>query len=334
MARSSSDQRQLTRRDLLRHSALALAGGAALSRTSAASAAPAVRIALPSPGSGGSVWRPLVEQGGYGASLGVDLHWIGGNPGQVELQLLSGALDVSTFGAVGASEAAAHGSDVVIFGPALNNHGRWIVRGNSAYHDPRDLIGKRIAAQPETSETFLQARIAAALHGIDIKRDMEIVYGPPLANLALFDRGDVEAVIVMEPTATRLVAAGAREIARVADMWRSAMGSDLPPFLVGLSAQRAWVEANRATAAKLTALFISIHREIHRRPERLAELHEFMGVPASEPRAIELLPQRLVDIYPVEWGPSVFAAIDRQVETAVKVGILAARPGRPLYETV
>jgi NitT/TauT family transport system substrate-binding protein len=150
--------------------------------------------------------------------------------------------------------------------------------------------------------------------------------------MALFERGDVDGLIMIEPTATRLVARGAREIAAVSDMWHAALGADLPPFLVGLTAQRPWINAHRDEAAKLAALFATINGEIHKRPEVLAELHEFIGVPASERAAIELLPKRLVDIYPKDWGRPVFAAIDKQVALAVQVGVLPAAPQRPLYE--
>lgn len=97
--------------------------------------------------------------------------------------LAAGTVDVAFYGVLGIAQVLAHGADLVLFGPALNNHGRWIVRWNSQYRSPRDLIGKRIATQAETSETFLQARMAAATIGIDLKRDCEIFLVRPLRTL-------------------------------------------------------------------------------------------------------------------------------------------------------
>ncbi len=102
------------------------------------------------------------------------------------------------------------GSDITLFGPALNNHGRIIVKADSPFHKPADLIGKKIATQPKTTETYQQARVALSLLGIDLDRDFETFFGPPTVSLALFDRGDVDAVIIIEPTATRAVGSGAR----------------------------------------------------------------------------------------------------------------------------
>lgn len=307
--------------------ALTVAGA----RPASAKAAP-IRIALPSPGSAGAIWRPLMAKLGLLEGAGLDFEWIGGDPGQTQVQLVAGALDVSVFGAVGLTIMVGKGSDITLFGPALNNHGRWIVRNDSPYRKPADLVGKRIASQPKTTETYQQARIAASLIGIDLGRDFEVIFGPPTANLALFDRGDVDAVIAIEPTATRLIGSGAREIARVGDMWRAATGDASDPFLVGLAARRSWLDANREVATRIAHAFAVTNAAIRDKPALLASFHADLGLKETEGAAIKLLPERLLDVYPVAWDPSVWHVIDRQVEVAIKTGLLTAKPPRPLYD--
>jgi ABC-type nitrate/sulfonate/bicarbonate transport system substrate-binding protein len=316
-----------TRRDFLVHSAQV---AASLAVTPNARAADAIRITTPTPGSAGTIWRPLTEQRGNG---GLNLDWVGGAPGQGQIQLSAGAVDVAFYGSVGIAQSIAHGADLVIFGPALNNHGRWIVRGDAPFHSPRDLVGKKIATQPESTETFLQARMAAKTIGIDLKSDCELFFGPPPANVALFERGDVDAVITLEPTATKLVGRGARQIARVDEMWRNG-NSDAPPlFLVGFAARRDWLDTNRGAAKTLVALLADIHRDLKDHPDKFAALHDALAIPASESEAVALLPTRLPDIYSNAWGQPVFADIDRQIKYAVETGILKAPPGRPVYAT-
>jgi ABC-type nitrate/sulfonate/bicarbonate transport system substrate-binding protein len=333
-----SDKHSLSRRDALKGAALALTAGAAswpLHAIAGAESEPEeVRLAQAGPGSADTITRPLIERGGPELTKGLRLSWVESNPGQIQLQLLSGALNIGAFGSIGAAIAVEHGTDIVLIGPSLNNHGRWIVRDNSPYRSPKDLIGKRIATQPETTETFLQARIAAALAGLDLKRDFQLFFGPPTANLALFERGDVDAVILLEPTATRLVAAGAREIARVGDMWQEATGDSAPPFLAGRAAQRGWLDAHRALAKRIVDIEVEVNRQVVKNPQLLAELHGAMGIPDSERAAIELLPKRLAGSYATEWGPDVFEVIDRQINVAVKLGILTARPASPIYATL
>lgn len=209
----------MNRREVLKTlAALGLAGGTAGAARAAADAP--IRITLPSTGSAGSVWRPLIEQNHF--DTGLNLRWITADPGSMQVQLTAGSLDVGVFGSVGLATLVNRGSDIVLFGPALNNHGRWLVKADSPYHSPHDLVGKTIASTAETSETWQQALIAAHLDGLDLRKDFKVIHGSPTANLALFQRGDVEAIVTLEPTASRLVAQGAREIARVADIWKHA----------------------------------------------------------------------------------------------------------------
>jgi hypothetical protein len=84
--------------------------------------------------------------------------------------------------------------------------------------------------------------------------------------------------------------------------------------------------------AGIVDLFRDVYEDVRRRPALLAELHAEMGIPGGEAEAIALLPRRLADIYSAEWGPSVFANIDRQIDFAVKTGILKAPPERSLYQ--
>jgi NitT/TauT family transport system substrate-binding protein len=333
---SPVDQARRTRRGFLRNAALASvsAGAAGSFAADRADAAPApIRMTDGGPGTAGAIWRPLLEGGRYRLPDGLKIEWVNGTPGQVQLQLATGAANVSVFGALGVAELAPRGSDIVIFGPALNNHGRWIVRGDSPYRSPRDLVGKTIATQLEGSDTYRHARLAALLHGIDLKRDVRVVFGPPTANVALFERGDVDAVIAIEPTATRLVARGAREIARVGDMWRDATGDTAPLFLIGSAAHREWAEQNRNVTTAIAEIFVDMHRKLRAEPQRLAELHKEFGIPTSERAAIELLPKRLIDIYSTQWDSAVFANIDRQIDAGIKAGILAKRPDKPVYDS-
>ncbi|WP_454720805.1 MULTISPECIES: ABC transporter substrate-binding protein [Cupriavidus] len=290
-----------------------------------------VRITLPSPGSAGSAWRPLIDRDKLNTDPALKLDWVTADPGKMQVQLSAGSLDVGVFGAVGLATLANRGSDIVLFGPALNNHGRWLVRGDSGLRTPRDLVGKRIATTAETSETYQQARIAASLTGIDLKKDVKVIHGSPTANLALFERGDVDAIITLEPTATRLVARGAREIARVADIWKQATGQQDDPILVGLAASRAWYESNTATAAKLSALFQRMGGSLRQNPAQLRAIAPEIGFKADEARAIELLPSRLAPAYATRWDAGVFATIDKQIEVAVKLGVLDHAPARKIY---
>jgi ABC-type nitrate/sulfonate/bicarbonate transport system substrate-binding protein len=319
-----------------RRAVLASAAGFAVSplvfSPAVSAAKPVVNITLPTPGSAGSIWRAAMSTLDPSLSSDFDINWVAGDPGQMQVQLAAGSLDVGVFGAIGLATLARKGSDITLFGPALNNHGRIIVRADNPFRKPADLVGKKIATQPKTTETYQQARVALSLLGIDMDRDLEIIFGPPTANLALFDRGDVDAVIVVEPTATRAVGAGARELARIGDIWSQASGVGAAPFLVGLAARRTWLTSNREIATSVARLFAAANGALRDDPKLFVEHAAEMGLRPKETAAINLLPARLADVYPTEWDQGVWSAIDRQIEVAVKLRLLDAAPERPLYD--
>lgn len=334
------DGRPLTRRSLMQGAAgLSLAallaacgeddGGGAAS----ASSGPALRLSVPIAGGAGSVWRPAIEKFDLSAEAPA-VKWVGGDPGQVQTHLISGVVDVSVFGAVTAAQANAKGADILIAGPALNNHGRWLVRDDSPYRTPKDLRGKKVASQPSNSDTFTQAAIVAALQGDDLKNDYELLFGAPAANVALFERGDVDAIIAIEPSATKLVAGGAREIARVGDLYKEATGSDQPLLLNGRAVRAAEYNRRKADYDRVIASYTAVNERIQQDPTVLRQFATQMGFKASETKAIELLPERLKEVYPTQFGAAERKNLDDQIAEAVKLGLLPAAPKASLYTEV
>jgi ABC-type nitrate/sulfonate/bicarbonate transport system substrate-binding protein len=320
-----------TRRAVLAGAA-GFAAGSLVSSPAISAAKPTVNITFSTPGSADSIRRALIGTLDPSLTSDFDINWVAGDPGQMQVQLAAGSLDVGVFGAIGLATLARKGSDITLFGPALNNHGRIIVRADSPFHTPADLVGKKIAIQPKTTETYQQARVALSLLGLDLDRDFEVFFGPPTANLALFDRGDVDALIIIEPTATRAIGSGARELARIGDIWKQKSGVDAAPFLVGLAARRSWLTSNRALATSVARLFAASNAALRDDPSLFIKYSGELGLRPRETAAINLLPERLADVYPPEWDQSVWSAIDRQIELAVKLRLLDAAPDRPLYD--
>ncbi|MEQ3554323.1 ABC transporter substrate-binding protein [Pseudonocardia nematodicida] len=322
----TTDRRTVLRAALLGATGLATApllgacgGGAADGRLTA-------RIEDSGAGTASSAIRPIAEDNDLLGDF--DVSWISGSgPGDVQNKLLSRALDVASFGPLGAVVAGEAGSDVVLFSPNLTNHVRWLVPENSPYRTPADLRGRRVATPPNNSDAFRSTQLAAAVNGTDFTADYELFPGAVLAGLALFDRGDVDAIVTIEPNATRLVGRGARQIATVGEQWAQGTGEDPNSLILnGQGAVRSFVDAEPETVRAAADLRVRAHEIIRERPQILSELHEVYGFTADERPAIELLPQRLRDVYPVEWGETAFANLRRQVEVAAQVGLVTALP--------
>ncbi|MFD6097991.1 ABC transporter substrate-binding protein [Nocardiopsis flavescens] len=323
----------LNRRSLLRTglvAATALGAAPLLGACGAGGSPEAAKVQDSEEGTASAVLRPVAER--FGLAQGLDLEYIAGTgPGDVQNKLLSGALDVSSFGPIGAAVSASAGAEVLLFSPGLNNHVRWLVADGSPYRTPADLRGKAVATPPNNSDAYRSTQLASAVNGIDFEAEYDVHQGAVLNGLALFERGDVEALITIEPNATRLVARGARQIATVDDLWREGSGSSEPLVLNAQGALRSWVDANAGTAAALDRLRREVHGRIHDDPGLLAEFHEYYGIGADETEAIALLPERLVDVYPLEWGDTAFDSFQAQLDRAVELGIIDALPEQEVF---
>ncbi|MEZ0364648.1 ABC transporter substrate-binding protein [Mycobacterium sp. pUA109] len=327
--------RMLSRRGVLRAGVVGLGGlglGAILASCGSDGAAgeKRARIEDTQKGTAGAVIRPISER--YGLLDSLSLTYVAGTgPGDVQNKLLSGALDNASMGPIGAVVANNAGAALTVFTTGLNNHVRWLVPANSPYRTPADLRGKRIATPPNNSDAYRSAQLAAAVNGIEFNKEYEIHQGAVLAGLALFDRGDVEGIVTIEPNATRLVARGARQLATVDELWRQGTGHSEPLLLNGQGARLDWVNSNPDLAAALQKLRLDAHHKIREQPQILAELAGYYGIPPTEKEAIKLLPQRLVDIYPVEWGQAAATSMDTQIAAAVQHGLLPKAPTAPVY---
>lgn len=325
------------RRAALRVGMLGLAGlglGALSSCAAPATSSPAqARVEDTGKGTAGAVIRPITDQQHLAGNLPLSYVATTG-PGDVQNKLLSGALDSGSMGPIGAVVANAAGANLTLYTTSLNNHVRWLVPANSPYRTPADLRGKAIAAPPDNSDAYRSAQLAAAVNGIDFDKDYQVHQGAVLAGLALFDRGSVEAIVTIEPNATRLVGQGARQLATVDELWQQGTGNSAPLLLNGQGARVDWVNQHHDIATELSRLQLEVNQRIHDRPQVLADLASYYGVPPNEKQAIALLPQRLVDVYPATWDQAAANSIDTQIAAAVRYGLLKNPPAGPVYSNL
>ena len=339
-------QGHLGRRDLFRlGGGLGLAGllvacgqtdGGAVSPAAASGSAGAadllpITVSTPAPGGSGSIWDPVQAEFGLSAKYGISEQYAGGGIGTGQEQLLTELLDTMAFGPLGVTQANTSGHDVVILGPQLLNHGRWIVPADSSATELADLKGKRVGVQPASSDTYRAAALAAAVNGLSFEQDFQLFPGQPIANLALFERGDLDAIIAIEPNATRLVAGGNRQLATVSELWQQGTGNSDPLFLNGTAFRRDWLDGHAETARRYVDLVGETNRIIVADPTLIAKYHEAYGVPPEEEAAIDQLADRLKGVYATQWDQQTFDNINKQIEVAVDIGVLEKAAGQPVY---
>ena len=232
-------------RDITRRMFLARSAAAAL--TAASPLARAAAAATPSATAKSSTGRPMISVGGsVGASSGVmaaALKLAAQELGTAEAEFKAMAQPLALLGLRNGTVQSAflswanfgqnqeQGIQVVAIAPAWASHASFLVRPDSPYKTIADLAGKRLGSSPRTTGVFSEGAAALAAQGMSIEKDVRLTpmdQSPVL--VALFKKGDFDALLVSEPAVSILLASGAaRELLQVGTFEASRHGGRFTP---------------------------------------------------------------------------------------------------------
>jgi ABC-type nitrate/sulfonate/bicarbonate transport system substrate-binding protein len=139
----------------------------------------------------------------------------------------SGQAEIIDMSAVIVGQMWEQGVKLSVFGAAVGTLGAVVAGRDTDIQAVTELKGRRVAGIPGgTTTQDINASIRKS-YGFDVFKDTQFVQAtapPDVANLLV--KGDVEAVLIWEPTTTQLIQAGAgRIIATQQQLWEQASGS-------------------------------------------------------------------------------------------------------------
>jgi ABC-type nitrate/sulfonate/bicarbonate transport system substrate-binding protein len=139
----------------------------------------------------------------------------------------SGQADIIDMSAVIVGQMYEQGVKMNVFGAGVGTLGAVVAGKNSDIRSIAELKGKKVGGVPGgTTTQDINASIRKA-YGFDVFKETQFVQGtapPDVANL--LTKGDVEAVLIWEPTTTQLTQAGTGTIlATQQQLWEQASGS-------------------------------------------------------------------------------------------------------------
>lgn len=139
----------------------------------------------------------------------------------------SGQADIIDMSAVIVGQMWEQGVKLNVFGAAVGTLGAVVAGKNSTIKAVPDLKGKKVAGVPGGTTTQDINASIRKVYNFDVFKDTQFVQAtapPDVANLLI--KGDVEAVLIWEPTTTQLTQAGAGQIiATQQQLWEQASGS-------------------------------------------------------------------------------------------------------------
>jgi NitT/TauT family transport system substrate-binding protein len=156
-----------------------------------------------------------IETENLDAKHGFNGEFIYLDPDAASQTFLQGESDVSfDLDAFGTAIAQNGGQEVTGIYPILNNNASIIVKADSPYRTPKDLVGKRVGHFGDDSgTTSVMAALLGRDFGINVLEDYDLVEAGPPALVELLDRGEVDAIFDFTPHTERAITeAGGRVI--------------------------------------------------------------------------------------------------------------------------
>lgn len=156
------------------------------------------------------------------------------------------SVDIDILGVAIARNA---GHMVTSFYPVLNNNSSILVKSNSPYKTPKDLIGKKVGQfGTDSGTTSIMTVLLKQLYGINVEKDYKLVTAAPAALVDLLNKGEVDAIFDFSPISENaIVNANARVLFCAAQS-----GAYAPP-LVTVAAYEDWLKGHKELAYDVRA---------------------------------------------------------------------------------
>ena len=265
----------------------------------------------------------VMKENGFAEECGVALEFREFAPEEADIALLSGQTDIGYFGYNSWAGSAEKLQKLAMLAPLQAEHGTLFVPEDSPVKELEDLRGKRIGMLASVSGQYQDFNLLTAEMGFDLEQDFEVVTGPPPGVEAFLKRGEVDAAIIFEPNATRLlVEGGFRPVFSLTEQWESLTGD--PLYMLGISANRAWLDGNEAAASCVVDAVRQATDMLATDPSVYEGLKDVLG--ATTPEHLDTLAEDMAKIYTPQSAEEAEEAIRAQLEKAAEHGIVPEVP--------
>lgn len=209
-----------------------------------------VKVGLPSNGVSGWLGKYAIEKG-FGRKFGLDIQPLWVPVTDVERLMSIGELEVGQVALESTMRARVRGVPVRLVAPFAGPHWRVVVRKDAPYQKLEDLKGKRVGSMRQVTSTFNNFDYITRKRGNPRAEEFyQMIFGEPAALVTFMDKGDVEAVVVIEANVTRLLATGRyRVLVNIDEEPQKYIGA--PYVGIWLAANDKWLQKNAEAARRL-----------------------------------------------------------------------------------
>ncbi len=176
--------------------------------------------------------------------------------------------------------------------------------------------------------TYTSMATIAKMQGLDLEKDFKLTLSPPPVLMALFGRGELDALVIYEPLVTRLVSEGHREMMRLNLFWREQTGESMVALAIG--AHEDWIVSHPGAARKLFRTVMDAMSLIQANPKSIAQEHR-QSLMIQTDQQLDRLAERMGQLYAGRWDSALIANMNSLLKKNVELGLLKAMPKDEIF---
>jgi len=285
-------------------------------------------FASPAPGSAVGLLSEVIKEKKLDEHNGILLDVKYFDPAATEQAVVLRRAEAGIFPVVSAARVNLTGEKIRLFAPALINHNSVVLQKGSTANRLADLKGKKIGTLDRISMTYTSLATVAKMQGLDLERDFKLTLSPPPVLMALFSRGELDALVVFEPLVTRLVSEGYREMMRFDRFWQEQTSQPMVALAIG--AHQDWIAAHQGAARKLFRTVMDAMAIIQANPKAIAQEHRQSLMIENEQQLARLV-ERMGSLYAAKWDSAQIGNMNSLLKKNVELGLLTAMPKDEIF---
>lgn len=304
-----------------------LAGVVLAAAMAGASAQTAVRIGVAT--SGGTTMPALViSQQKLDEKNGVKIEWVRLDQNALQKAFALRQFDVS-FAEVASDliRQRARGDKVkAVYGGIMANV-YVVARKDSPYANFGDLKGKKVGLYSLTSSsTAALVKVIRERWKLDLRKDFEVVVSPPPVLAGLLQKGDIEAMVNVDPLVLRVLeSGGTKQIMDLDEEWQKLAGSRL--LVTTIAVWEDYAQKNPDVVRRLVRTYQEAVDYINRNPQAYASTGFIKTSGMKEtPEMVKLFQERFTKLYTAKWDQSLINANRAVFDVAIEMGNLESVP--------
>jgi NitT/TauT family transport system substrate-binding protein len=279
--------------------------------------------------SGGTTLPALViSQQKFDEKHGMKIEWVRLNQGALQKAFALRQFDVS-FAEVASDliRLRGHGDKVTSFYCGIMANVYAVTKSDAPYKTFGDLKGKKVGLYSLTSSsTAALVKIVREKWKLDLRKDFEIVVSPPPVLAGLLQKGEIEAMINVDPLVLRVLESGGyRQIMDLDAEWQALSGSRL--LVTTLAAWDEYSQANPDNIRRLVRAYREAVEYIAAHPEVYVSTGFIKASGMKEtPQVVAMFKERFSKLYTGKWDQELINANKAVFEVAIEMGNLQSIP--------